>query len=279
MNINTVFFDLDGTLLADDKTLRSETADALNELHANNINVVIATGRNFNGAMSVLKGINSIKYIITSNGAAIFEVSNPVPILRNEMKNELVLSLCDLLDMENIIFDPFINGQAYTEEKNIEHIKNLNVPDSVKEFIIANRKTVPSITDLLKTERCDVEKVTINFKTLSDGTLFKREETINIINSLDILSCVTGGSNNVEVTLKDATKGNAIIKVLEMLNSDTDSAMAFGDSENDLDMIKTVKYGIAMGNAQDIVKNSAYYIAKSNNENGVAKALKELNIL
>lgn len=279
MNINTVFFDLDGTLLTDEKTITAETLDALQELYHKNINVVIATGRNFNGAMSILKGIDGIKYIITSNGAAIFQGDNPVPIFKNEMDNELVLSLCNALDMENIIFDPFICGQAYTEEKNIEHIKNLDVPDSVKNFIIANRKTVPSITDLLKKERCGAEKVTINFKTLPDGTLFKRDETINIVNSFNALTCVTGGSNNIEVTLKDATKGNALLKILDLLHSDTDSSMAFGDSENDLDMIRTVRYGIAMGNAQDIVKNAACYVAKTNNENGVAKALKELKVL
>ena len=50
--------------------------------------------------------------------------------------------------------------------------------------------------------------------------------------------------------------------------------MAMGDSENDLSMINAAGIGVAMGNASDDVKAVANYITSSNNEDGVAKAIK-----
>ena len=46
-----------------------------------------------------------------------------------------------------------------------------------------------------------------------------------------------------------------------------------GDDKNDLSMIKTVGLGIAMGNAEEIVKENAKEITKTNNENGVAEII------
>lgn len=279
MNTKAVFFDLDGTLLNDEKVMSTTTSDALNSLKENGYSVIIATGRNKNGALLAIQNVKNIDYLITSNGAAIFDGSNFEPIFTNYMSNSLILEICNRLDLENIMFDPFIDGQAYADERNIDFLMNLDVSDSIKAFIMKNRKFVPSVKDFIKQKGCDVEKVTINFKTLSDGTLYLRKETIDIINSFETLSCVTGGSNNVEVTLKDATKGNAISKVCEMLKITPNEAMAFGDSENDLDMITKVGVGIAMSNAEDCVKKAADYITISNNENGVVAALKKYGLI
>lgn len=49
--------------------------------------------------------------------------------------------------------------------------------------------------------------------------------------------------------------------------------MAFGDADNDLDMIRSVKYGIAMKNATEHLKETAYHITDSNEEDGVAKEI------
>lgn len=50
--------------------------------------------------------------------------------------------------------------------------------------------------------------------------------------------------------------------------------MAVGDSLNDIAMIKEAGLGVAMGNAQEIVKETADWITDSNIEHGVAKAIR-----
>jgi hydroxymethylpyrimidine pyrophosphatase-like HAD family hydrolase len=62
--------------------------------------------------------------------------------------------------------------------------------------------------------------------------------------------------------------------VCDLLNIKMDEVMAVGDSLNDISMIKAAGIGVAMGNAQEIVKQTADVITASNGENGVAKAIR-----
>lgn len=55
--------------------------------------------------------------------------------------------------------------------------------------------------------------------------------------------------------------------------------MAFGDGENDIDMLRFVQIGVAMQNAEDCVKEAADYITDTSKNDGIYKALKHFNIL
>lgn len=57
---------------------------------------------------------------------------------------------------------------------------------------------------------------------------------------------------------------------------DIKDTIAFGDNFNDIEMIKYAGIGVAMGNAEEIVKQEAYYITLSNEEDGVGKFLSDL---
>ncbi len=75
---------------------------------------------------------------------------------------------------------------------------------------------------------------------------------------------------------KGVTKKNAVEFLLKRLNISKEEAIAFGDNENDIEMIKYVGCGIAVCNATDEVKKSAKFITDSNNDDGVAKALNKI---
>ena len=62
----------------------------------------------------------------------------------------------------------------------------------------------------------------------------------------------------------------------EMLEIDMSETMACGDSENDIDILKAAKIGVAMGNASEETKAAADYITLSNEEDGVAHVIREL---
>ena len=79
----------------------------------------------------------------------------------------------------------------------------------------------------------------------------------------------------INIINKEASKGHAILKLCEYLNVNIGDTMAFGDDINDMSMISTVGYGVAMGNAREEIKEIAKEIALSNNEPGIAKVLRE----
>lgn len=275
MNIQAIFLDLDGTLLNESKIISQKNISTLNRLSSKGVKIIISTGRNYTGTLPVLKDTNFTDYIITSNGAAVYDTDTDRPMITDFMSNSLAISLAESLDLDNIMFDLFVNGEAYMEEKNIEFLKYVDMPDKIRKFIRSNRIIVPSIMEYLISSKKDIEKVTINFKTLPDGTIFKRTETINIIKSFPNLSCVTGGSNNVEVTSSEATKGHAMRKLTGLLNIPLSDTLAIGDSENDLHIIETAGIGVAMDNADDMVKSAADFVTLSNEEDGVSYALEK----
>ena len=77
----------------------------------------------------------------------------------------------------------------------------------------------------------------------------------------------------VNVLKEDVSKSVAIKKVLNYFGLTKEEAVAFGDGENDLDMLELVDLGIAMGNANDRLKSIANFVTKDSSEDGIEWAL------
>ena len=67
--------------------------------------------------------------------------------------------------------------------------------------------------------------------------------------------------------------------MLELFGIDQSDAIAFGDGENDIDMLEFVGFGIAMGNAKESLKNVADFVTKKSSEDGIEYALKKFEII
>ena len=78
---------------------------------------------------------------------------------------------------------------------------------------------------------------------------------------------------------EDISKSLAIIKVLEYFNLDKSEAIAFGDGENDIDMLELVGLGIAMENGYENLKKVADFVTKKSSEDGIAFALKKFGVI
>ena len=81
------------------------------------------------------------------------------------------------------------------------------------------------------------------------------------------------------VRLAPGTLYGAINTLLEMLNVPFENSYSFGDSVNDVEMLKVTKQSIVMGNAPEEVKKLATYVTKTAAENGLYEAMEQLNLL
>ena len=79
--------------------------------------------------------------------------------------------------------------------------------------------------------------------------------------------------NNIEVMNEGVDKGNAVKILAEKMNIDREDIIAFGDNYNDIEMIKFAGLGVAMGNAEELIKQEADYVTDTNQDSGVAKAI------
>ncbi len=80
----------------------------------------------------------------------------------------------------------------------------------------------------------------------------------------------------LDILPSSVNKGEAIKYLCEHLNIETSNVLAIGDSNNDIEMLQTANYSVAMGGANDKVKAAAKYITYSNFENGVYEAISNI---
>ncbi|MDA1476327.1 Cof-type HAD-IIB family hydrolase [Bacillus changyiensis] len=104
------------------------------------------------------------------------------------------------------------------------------------------------------------------------------EETIQLRNLLyskigEIITPVSSGHGSIDLIVPGFHKAYGIQLLQQKWNVKDDETMAFGDSGNDIDMLKHVKHGFAMENGSEEVKNVAKYIAPSHHDSGVLEIL------
>ena len=77
----------------------------------------------------------------------------------------------------------------------------------------------------------------------------------------------------MDIAPKNCTKGTGIKNLAKLFNLTTEDFMAFGDGENDIEMLKTVGHPVIMENSQNILKEQFSTVTLSNTDHGVAKYL------
>ena len=92
----------------------------------------------------------------------------------------------------------------------------------------------------------------------------------------DSLAVVRTAAFYLEIIPRAVNKGQGLRDICRVTGIAPEAAIAFGDSENDIEMLRAAGVGIAMGNADDGVKAVANQVTRSNNEDGIAAALEQL---
>jgi Cof subfamily protein (haloacid dehalogenase superfamily) len=254
--IKIIVTDLDKTLLNDNENISKYSKNILEKCMENNIIVVFATARPIR-ATRIFYAMIKPNALICHNGAEIL-VDDKI-IYKCGIKPEIVNALIEKSDK---IFSEYniaveINDRIYTNfdpsiywgKMDYEDIKNRPMEDADKVIIGIN----------------SMEKIMEMKKHLPDELYF--EKSIGKF----------GGSLGLIIN-RESTKWNGVKKLLERYKIGIENVIAFGDNENDYEMIKKCGIGIAMENGIEEVKKNAKYICGNNNEDGVAKWI-EKNIL
>lgn len=239
------------------------------------IEIIPSTGRPFSGLFYKIGNIEFVNYVLTCNGAAMYEYKSGKCIYEAPVPSERSAELVKELSAFDISIDAFINGKAHKSKAQEAMIDKLDFSEDMKKYLRNTRVYVDDLYEYIKSNSISVQKFTLNFVRDENGVYINRDKTAEFLNRQNDISVVSGGMGNLEITLKGINKGASLLKLGELLGAERDEIMAFGDSENDLDMIRSAGFGIAMGNSEECVKNAAYAVTLSNNDNGIAAALKK----
>lgn len=270
--VKLIALDLDGTLFNSQSQISAHNIDTIKKANEAGATVVISTGRPYSGLpFEQLKG-SGIRFAITTNGSAIYEIESGKCLFEEAMDEEIILPILDFLLTKDIHMDAFIGGKGYTPVQCIAAGQKLANPPALKHYILNTRVRVDNLPLFIHENHLKVQKMTLNF--YPEGGIFKdREEVRKYLESNPAVTTVSGGYNNLEFTRADVNKGVGLQKMAQFLDIPVAQTMAVGDTENDLAIIRAAGFGVAMGNATAAVKSAADYITTSNDEDGVATAI------
>ena len=266
--IQLLAIDLDGTTLRNDASLSSNVKKALEYAIQQDICVVPCTGRALGSLSPEVTAIHGITYAVTSNGAAIENLSLGQRIYCNLLDRETSLSILDTLSCQDIMVEVFIQGKAYTEQRFLENLLHYGTSEHYIPYVLSTRNPVNDIRSLIEQSPQNIEN--INLKT-ADSAL--RERLWNQLALMQTVSITSSSSMNIEVSAVNTGKAQAIAYLCETLGITMNEVMAIGDSLNDVTLLQQAGCSVAMENGVDEVKQAADFITLSNEADGVAYAI------
>lgn len=268
MSIKLIGLDLDGTTLNNNERVDDETKEALEESIGRGIHVVFATGRSFYSLPPDIFNVEGVEYIITSNGAHITRLADNAVIYSNCIKSGPIDRILDIVIRHKVDVEAFIDGIAYIDRKEYESIKNYGSTYRSSNYVVKTRTPVDNIFLHMKEYENRIENINMLF---ADSE--KRRFIRKLLEKIPGITVTTSFTNNIEIGGATTNKGVALSYLLESLGLKRHNLMSFGDNPNDITMIKLAKIGVAMGNADVLVKQAADYITDDHDNNGVAKAI------
>lgn len=265
MEKHLIAVDLDGTLLTDNKTISRRTKTALYKAMEKGHHVVISTGRPYRASKAFYTELDLNTPIVNFNGAYVHHPLNPnwgvfhSPLGLDTAKH--LIKTCEAYDLVNIM----------VEVKDDVYIKNPE-PMALEAFAVGNPKIITG----------DINE------TLNDGPTCVlvqplRENVSHLIKDLeeqhaDAVQQRSWGEpwNIIEIIRPGINKAVGLHRVAEDLNIPAHHIIAFGDEDNDIDMLQYAGLGIAMGNAVDDIKKIANDVTATNEEDGIAQYLEKV---
>lgn len=259
-NIKIAFFDIDGTLTNNKKEVLPSTIKTLNKASKLGIKLTLCSGRSNEYLVKYAKYFNNIDYLISSNGARIYDIKNNKNIYTNTLNNE------DIIDIHNYTNK---NELCLTITSNILAYINNYTPITNEDVYM---KRINKIEDILNSNLYQFIVVNNDLNKFIDlENYLKTKQNIKLINySLSYLKKETSDYYFFDIVSIDVSKGNAINKLLEYTKINKEETICFGDSVNDLDMFKSCGTKVAMGNAIDELKKESDFITDSNENNGIS---------
>lgn len=257
MSYKIVFFDVDGTITNHkDGSIPISTIEAIKTLKRRGVKVVAATGR----PLSMCNELQElgIETFITANGGYVKHIQEVIH--RVPMNKRILEEVMEFAKLEN-------NGLSfYTEGISMNGVTEEEILIALKETL--SLEEYPENNPLIHNEDIFLLCLFAN-----DGTVEKYKR------KFPYLTFKRWHPYVLNVLHEEVSKSLTIRKTLDFFDIDKSEAIAFGDGENDIDMLELVGLGIAMGNGNEKLKTVADFVTKPSSEDGIDYALKKYGII
>lgn len=269
LSIKLIVTDMDGTLLdADHTTVPPRNIAAFRAARARGVKLAIASGRTWCLIQDTVEQLGGIDYAILGNGAAVRVVESGEHIYENAIPNAQAQRLIRCLKAEGLPYEIYCRGQNLVERADQERIqKGLLSP----EFAALYRRRSQFEPDLIEAlAGRPMEKINLFYVPPE-----RREAIQAAVRATGPVEITNALASNMEINYGGASKGTALAALAERLGLSAGEVMAFGDADNDLEMLSWAGWSFAMENAVPEAKAAAKYVTAANTEAGVAQAVEK----
>ena len=160
MNCRLIAFDLDGTLLDNDKHIPEENLLALHEAAERGVILAPATGRILRGIPSELRELPFLRYYILSNGAAVYDAAEERTLYRGDISLDLTLETMDFLDTLPVLYDCYQNDVGWMSQETFEKAPPYFIHEPHMMGMIEKlRVRVPDLKKTLREHNEPVQKI------------------------------------------------------------------------------------------------------------------------
>ncbi len=286
MTIKLIASDMDGTLLRSDNTISPKTRDSLIAAQQKGVRLVLASGRTYRKLMEYAKQLRMPEYggyLIEVNGTAVYDLGTQKRTRLHEFAKADMMAIfeallpfeVEILGMgDDCIYDYIPQSmmplkQAYRKK---HHLRD-DVPWTAGAFalIFDNRIGYPYQYTIQSSEELPAALNKLAVAHLPQCLEIKLPQIKAALKDKYWVGLTSPGW--LEIMPKGVTKGKALSALCHQLHIDSADVIAFGDGENDIEMLKLAGIGVAMENALPPVKAYADYVCPDNHADGIAKAL------
>lgn len=256
MDKKIIFFDIDNTIYNRQLGISNKTKEAIKLLKQNGHMAFISTGR----PMSMVRIFLNIGFDGVNAACGNYIIFHNELLFNNEIDDKIVNEIIRLSEQNDIDIafegkDALFTNKRKSSNPFLMFDLDFEVKDWAKEKVKANKLSL----DLANRDKFNKIKPYLSkYFTITE---------------------ITGEEDFIELVPKGYNKATGIKYIIEYLNIPWQNTYAFGDSENDLDMMKYVCNSVAMGNAVEQIKNVSKYITDTIFNEGVYKGLKMLELI
>lgn len=263
---SAVFLDIDGTLLNSRHQVMPCTKSHLQYLQGRGVSVILCSARPPEGVRQVAEQANVRGPVACYNGGLIFDENGT--ILR-----DAGIGIQLAIDYKRFVEEQFPDLVVSAYLYNVWLVEDPQHPLIRQEAEISGCSPLKGTLEQIAASASHIHK----FLCMGDAIRIRALEK-ETAKQFPQLMALRSKATYLEILPPESTKGSAARVLLEHYGLSAKQAVAFGDSDVDLDMLQYCGLGVAMGNAPRSVKEAADYVTASNDEEGVYIALNSLRL-
>lgn len=265
MAYEILVLDIDGTLTNSKKEISDKTYQSIMTVQERGHKVVLASGRPTPGILPLAKKLRLAEYggyILSFNGAKIIDCTNGEIIFQQVLDRDYLPFLHNKAKENNVGILSY-EGDCVITDSPID--KYMEIESRINGIPIKQIEDFPSYIQF------DINKCLMT----GDPDILRQIEPELKEHFKAFLNIYRSEPFFLEIMPKNIDKAFSLGKLLDHLGLSREQMISCGDGFNDISMIEYAGMGVAMANAQEIVKSKADYITLSNDEDGIAHVIEE----